>query len=164
MKITIDAAVVQQALEYNATTGLFMWRVSAFHKRNRGKIAGSKKGNGYVEIQINGRMHKAHRLAWLVSFGELPPDLEIDHIDGDRSNNAIANLRLVTKAVNQQNQRSPHARNKLGYLGVSKNGSGYRAEIKVNGKKKCIGTYSTPEIASTAYINAKRQLHEGCTL
>jgi hypothetical protein len=154
----------QQALIYDPETGIFKWSDFAFHKRNRGQLAGSKKRNGYVEIQLNGKIHKAHRLAWLMSFGELPDGLEIDHIDGNRANNRLSNLRIVTRSMNQQNQRRARIDSASGMLGVSRNGSNWKAEIRVNKKKKNVGTYLTPEQAYAAYVNAKRRYHEGCTL
>jgi hypothetical protein len=63
-----------------------------------------------------------------------------------------------------QNQRRARSDSSTGLLGVSKNGSGWRAEIRVDGKKINLGTHKTPELAHLAYVNAKRKHHEGCTL
>lgn len=155
---------MKQALSYNAKTGIFTWVVSQSNPVAPGTVAGSKKRNGYIEIQFHGRMHKAHRVAWMFVHGELPPNLEVDHIDGNRSNNCINNLRVGNHSLNQQNKHSARKDSSTGFLGVSKNGSGWRAEIRVGGKKKNLGTYPTPEVAHEAYLHAKRIHHEGCTI
>ena len=154
----------QQALIYNPETGVFVWSESAWHKRNRGLCAGSKKRNGYIEIQLQGKMLKAHRLAWMLVYGDLADDVEIDHLDGDRSNNRLLNLRAVSRNINQQNQRKARKDNRTGLLGVSRNGSGWKAELRINGKKVNVGTYKSPELAHQAYVSAKRIHHEGCTI
>ena len=92
------------------------------------------------------------------------PNGEVDHIDTNSMNDAWANLRDVSRQVNQQNQRKPLKTNKLGFLGVSKYGNGYLARIHANGVTKCLGTYSTPEKAHEVYLSAKRDLHTGSTL
>ena len=162
--ITLPRATVEQALLYDAETGIFTWLDTAWHKRNRGNQAGSKKQNGYIEIQFQGKMFKAHRLAWMLVYGDLADGVEIDHIDGDRSNNRLSNLRAVSRNINQQNQRKAKTNNRTGLLGVSKNGSGWKAELRVNGKKVNVGTYKTPELAYQAYVSAKRLHHRGCTI
>lgn len=154
----------QQALIYNPETGVFVWSEYAWHKRNRGLCAGSKKRNGYIEIQLQGKMLKAHRLAWILVYGDLADDVEIDHLDGDRSNNRLSNLRAVNRNINQQNQRKARKDNRTGLLGVSRSGSGWKAELRINGKKVNVGTYKTPELAHQAYVSAKRIHHEGCTI
>lgn len=156
----------QQAISYNAETGVFTWLDTAWHKRNRGVEAGSKKRNGYIEIQFNGKMLKAHRLAWILVYGDLADDVEIDHIDGDRSNNRLSNLRAVGRSINQQNQRNARSDSTSGLLGVSWYSAGgkWKADIRVNGKKKHLGYFNCKDAAHQAYLNAKRVMHEGNTL
>jgi hypothetical protein len=156
----------QQAISYNAETGVFTWLDGAWHKRNRGVQAGSKKRNGYIEIQFNGKMLKAHRLAWMLVYGELADDVEIDHIDGNRSNNRLSNLRAVDRSINQQNQRKARSDSTSGLLGVSWYSAGdkWKADIRVNGKKKHLGYFHCKDAAHQAYLNAKRVMHEGNTL
>lgn len=92
----------------------------ARHLRNVGKKVGSPNGQGYIKVFIDGRYHSAHRLAWLIVYNEwLPyPEFEIDHINGDRSDNRIANLRKATKSENQRNG-SRRVNNKSGIHGVN---------------------------------------------
>lgn len=93
------------------------------------------------------------------------PKEQIDHINGNRMDNRIANLRCVSASVNQQNQRRPHRTNSTGYLGVVPVRRGqFRAQIWVSGAAKNLGTFDTPQEAHAVYLHAKRLRHEGCTL
>ena len=78
-------------LSYDPDKGHFVWKTNA-SKTVKGKVAGSKKRDGYVYIQFNGKKLSAHRLAWFVLNGSLPNNLVIDHIDGDCTNNDPKNL------------------------------------------------------------------------
>lgn len=171
--LTVDR--VREALEYDPATGIFTWRpraIESFKSRHHGKIwnvryagktAGSVDGNGYVSIRIDGGHFKAHRLAWMLTHGVKPAG-EVDHINGVKTDNRICNLRDVPKAVNMQNIRS--ARSACGLLGVHlhKPLGKWLAQISIGGVKKHIGVFATPEEAHAAYVAAKRQYHEGCTL
>lgn len=114
-------------------------------------------------VKIDGCKVMAHRIAWLIYFGHWP-DGDIDHINGDRSDNRIINLRDVSRTINLQNRRSPQSTNATGYLGVHRDKRRYVAQIKTPDRNIRIGTFRTPEEAHAAYINAKRELHEGNTL
>lgn len=107
----------------------------------------------------------AHRLVWFFATGEMPPH-EIDHINGDPADNRIANLRLATSAQNKQNIRNARRHNSTGYLGVSwnKDREMYRADIALNGKRKFLGHYPSPQEAHSAYLLAKAALHPFQTL
>ena len=108
---------------------------------------------------------RAHRLAWALHTGGWPKG-EIDHIDGDESNNRIVNLRDVSKSVNQQNKRLPRVDSKSGFIGVCwhKGGGKWSAQITVHGKSIYLGLFSDPAEAHSTYIAAKRRLHAGCTI
>ena len=97
-------------------------------------------------------------------FFVLSPSV-IDHIDGDTGNNRIANLRVVTPTLNQQNRRTARrdAAN-TGLLGVRSNYKKWSAVITVNGKRVYLGSYETPEAAHAVYLEAKRKLHAACTI
>lgn len=157
-------AQLNQALTYNPETGVFHWMVNRGRFARIGAVASGTNCNSYIAIKVYQKKLYAHRLAWLMAVGEILDGFEIDHIDGNKSNNKLANLRAVTRTVNQQNKRKPLNTNTSGFLGVSKEGKGWKAEIRVNGKKLYIGTFEKPEIAYQAYIQVKRQNHEGCTI
>lgn len=153
-------ARVFELLDYDELSGLFRWKVS--RKRNQvkaGSTAGSLRLNGYISIGIDGKTVYAHRLAWLVIHGEWPT-CSLDHIDGDPTNNAIANLREATQAENAQNVRRPIS-NSSGVTGVHwhKQIKRWQAYVTVNGKRISAGCYGTKEEATAARMQKKAELH-----
>jgi len=112
-------ASVAQEISYDCHTGAFTWLKSG---RGQTKRAGSKAGcirdDGYTLIKVNGKSWLAHRLAWVLHYGEKPPRV-IDHKNMNKSDNSISNLRDGTGGVNERNVT---ARNKtpFGILGVRK--------------------------------------------
>jgi HNH endonuclease/AP2 domain len=158
-----SAEQLRQVLDYDSLTGAFTWRLRPNRRIKVGDVAGSRDSGGYIAIRVLGRLNQAHRLAWLYTYG-VWPDGHIDHIDGIRTNNSIANLRDVTHRINLQNQRQASSNNTHGFLGVSRNGNRWKAQIMVNGKNIHIGSHDSPELAHAAYIAAKRALHSGCTI
>jgi hypothetical protein len=156
---------LKELLHYCPETGVFTWNKTLGSRAQAGSSAGFNS-DGYRRICLDGREYKAHRLAWLYVTGDWP-DQHIDHIDGQRSNNAFANLRDVPQSVNNQNFRLAKRSNKTGQLlGVSKKkrGQGFIARLTVNRQEIHLGTYPTPEEAHQAYLAAKRELHVGCTI
>jgi hypothetical protein len=146
-----------ELLAYDSQTGVFLRR------RSQKPVATIQK-NGRVQVCIDYVIFRAHRLAWFYVHGVWPAG-DIDHIDGNPANNAIANLRCVTRSVNMENQRRARADNKLGVMGVSQRGHNkFRATIVVSGKVQRLGNFSNPEAAHAAYRAAKRRLHVGCTI
>jgi len=103
-------------------------------------------------------------MAWLYMTGSWPA-AEIDHRNGNKSDNRWENLRDVQPVVNQQNKRRAQSNSKTGFLGVMVSGDGrFCARIRVNGRNKHLGSFRSPELAHAAYLMAKRELHEGGTL
>ncbi|CCJ48937.1 HNH endonuclease [Bordetella parapertussis] len=160
----LELASLRSLLSYNPESGEFRWLKTNSNASVAGSVAGrSINSDGYKQIVIAGRFYKAHRLAWFYVHGEWPN--QIDHINGIRTDNRLSNLRNVSAQHNTHNQRNPHKNNRSGFLGVVARPNGrYQAEIRVNGRKKFIGTFSTPEEASLAYVSAKREMHSGATL
>lgn len=163
-RMQVSAEEVRAALDYEPDTGLFRWRVRTSKSVRVGDVAGSPTSNGYTRLRLNGVEYLAHRIAWLCVNGEHPTKL-IDHIDGNKQNNAIANLRLVSMSENVQNQKRAMSHNKTGFLGVSHHGKNvFRAAINIGGKGVYIGSFKTPEAAHAAYLTAKREFHSACTI
>lgn len=156
--MTITAECLRSLLSYEATTGNFVW----LRKRGRaevGSIAGGIEPDGYRFIRINGRKYCAHRLAWLFVNGEWP-DNEIDHINGLRSDNRIANLRQATRSQNGANTKLPTT-NSVGLKGVCfhKRNRRFQATIGLNGAKKHIGYFATANEAHAAYKAAAEMIY-----
>lgn len=160
----LDVNNLKAQLSYDEETGIFKWKVSKRGLRI-GDVAGSKRQHGYIAIRINNSLIYCHRLAWFYVH-ETWPTGEIDHIDGDRSNNRIVNLRDVAHRINTQNLRRARSDNRSGYLGVSYDNRSkkYVARLQTFGKQKWVGSFDEPEQAYEAYLEAKRKTHQGCTI
>lgn len=144
----------------------FVDKVGRSYKAKEANISKANNAYGYVVINVNGKMIKAHRLIWVLVNGAIPESLQIDHIDGVKSNNRLENLRLATPKENQHNQRKAQSSNKTGLLGVSwyKSKSKYVARIAINGEVKYLGCFTDKHEAHQAYLQAKRELHTFCTI
>lgn len=141
------AAAAFGLLDYDPHTGLFKWRSGHW----AGKAAGSINGRGYVNIPLLRRTFKAHRIAWLFENGGWPP-LSIDHINGEKADNRILNLRLCTQSQNTANSRKSAA-NTSGFKGVSFDikSRRWRATITTAGVTNHLGFFPTPEEAHSHY-------------
>lgn len=133
-----------------------------------GEPAGCARRDGRMVVRVDGRLYLSYRVAWAIHFGEWPRE-QIDHINGDHTDDRLHNLRCVPFLLNAQNKRSAsRGKKSCGLLGVYANKrnseSPWRACIGAGGKTRQIGVFKTPEEAHAAYIEAKRRLHEGCTL
>lgn len=143
---------------YDALSGEFFRAVDRSARWKAGQKIGWKMASGYISVHVGGREYLAHRLAWFYVHGFWPVQF-LDHIDGNRENNSIRNLREADTSINQQNLRGPRSHGTSGFLGVRKHGSGFRAGITANGVTKNLGTFRTPECAHAAYMKAKRLMH-----
>jgi len=154
-----EAAITQEVLKerihYDNDTGVFTWLdVKVNAQRARGKIAGGVTAAGYIKIGFStgGKFYafQAHRLAWLYEYGEFPKD-GLDHINHDRADNRITNLRIATQRENIINM-SMSSKNTTGYTGVSfsKARNKYEAYVKVNYKQIHLGTFEDIEDAAKA--------------
>lgn len=150
-------------LVYDPATGHFTWKQRVAKCIQIGSVAGNTNKTGYVTIGLCKKIYKAHRLAWLYTYGSWPDGL-IDHINGVKSDNRLSNLRVVNETGNSENVRKPNKRNKSGFMGVIWYQNKWRANITVNKKTKWLGDYATPEEAHAAYLGAKRLHHAMCTI
>jgi hypothetical protein len=133
-------------LDYSPETGIFTWKYRAkemfistkrfktWNTRYAGKMAGGIDGRGYLQISIFGKLRSAHRLAWIYVNGSAPEG-QIDHINHNRLDNRIINLRVVTPLENTKN-RKIRADNTSGVSGVywNKKSSAWHVQLRVNGK------------------------------
>ena len=143
---------LKSLLSYNPETGEFTWLVDKGTRAKKNTKAGSIcKTHGYVFVRLNHKLYRAHHLVWLYVYGVFPK-LDIDHIDQQRHNNRITNLREVTRSVNNYNTRK-----RKGYC-FSKQKNKYWAYIVIEGKQKHLGFFENPEQAKEAYEQAKSSL------
>lgn len=153
------ASLARELLDYDQSSGVFTWKVSPRMSVRQGAKAGWVHPRGYTHINIKGRTYAAHRLAWLWVTGTWPDD-QIDHINGERSDNRFANLRMCTGVENVQNT-GIYRNNKSGYPGVGfhKASGRWRARIDRGNRQKHLGLFDTAEEAFQAYLLAKRSEH-----
>lgn len=132
---------IRELLHYDPNTGLFTWAKT-------GNPAGHVNDKGYACIRLQGHDYKAHRLAWLYMTGEWPAH-EVDHENRVRSDNRWSNLRSATSHQNKGNML-PSKPSASGFKGVywAKHVQRWRAEIKIRGRKKVLGYFDDPALAS----------------
>jgi|SRR5262245_17364979 len=158
---------LEEALDYNPETGVFLWRLVRANKR-AGDVAGNVGPGGYRTITVDYRQYYAHHLAIFFSTGEFPPKgSHVDHINGDPADNRISNLRITTPSVNGLNRRGLNKNNTTGFRGVywRKDKKRFEACIHVNGRKRKLGRFTSIEAAAEAVRAAlDRQSREGSSL
>ena len=120
----------------------------------------SNHGDGYCQVTWNGKKTLYHTIVWILSTGEdIPEGLQIDHINGDRIDNRIENLRLVTSRENGQNMKV-HREGKLIGCGFTKRDSRYMARLVIDKKAIFLGYYDTKEEAHNIYVRACKRIEE----
>ena len=166
----ITPELMRECIDYNPDTGEIRWKVRPLHhfyspkvgeawnRRLAGKHWIVNKYSGYRTSTISGVCLRGHRVAWLITHGEWPNGF-LDHIDGDKTNNRLDNLRVVDPAESSKN-KGKQVRNKSGINGVYLDLKGnkskpWRVYIGVNGKNKFIGGYETKEQAKQARDQAE---------
>jgi len=156
----LTQARLKELLHYDPETGHFTWRVRAGARALVGGRAGCTGRRGYIEIWIERRIYKAHRLAFLYMTGGFPP-AETDHINRDRSDNRWRNLRPATRLENAAN-KGLLCTNTSGYRGVNwfKPYQKWMARASAGGKTKFLGYFDIPEEAA-AVVEAWRKEHHG---
>lgn len=143
------AALVRQQLSYDAQTGVFTWiaRFSRARKHARADVPGT---DGYRRIFIAGKYYKAHRVAWLWAHGDWPAD-QIDHVNLDKTDNRLANLRPADLRLNAGNCRTK----RRGLKGATLHKSGkWQAQICSFGKRTYLGLFDSEGAAHQAYARA----------
>lgn len=141
---TPDAQLIARlraSISYSPLTGEFVWLVQPNGRVPVGSIAGHARPDGYIQIGFEGRPYLAHQLAWLHSHATLPK-VELDHVDGNRANNRLSNLREASHAENMQN-KAKYKNNPFGHTGVYWNPKTCKwfANIRVDGKMIHLGHF-----------------------
>lgn len=160
--MTLTQAQLQEVIRYDPLTGQFFWRTCRWRRpQNAAPIEREivpKPDHGYARVRIEGVLYYMHRVAWLYMTGDWPSD-EIDHINGNRSDNTFSNLREATSEQNKHNV-GLCATNTSGFKGVSwdKRDRRWYPYIWVNNKKRHLGSFSSAEEAHKAYTTAAQRL------
>ncbi|HDM8285448.1 TPA: HNH endonuclease [Yersinia enterocolitica] len=144
---------------YDPDEGLLRWKVKLSNRTKIGANAGSIGSHGYQQLMIFGKRRLAHRVIWEMLNGEISYGMQIDHIDHNRLNNKIENLRLVTDLQNHRNLSMP-PKNSSGAMGVSwrKSRNKWVASIRVNNKLKHLGSFENIHEAIEARKHAEKFL------
>lgn len=162
--IPLTAERLRELFHYAPETGVFTRLLRTSNSVRIGDVAGCRNVYGYWQINCCGKIRPAHRLAWLYVHGVWPKE-QVDHIDGDRANNRIDNLREATSAENKQNTRRPRSDNRSsGLLGVSKEGIKWHAKIQVKNRTIHLGYFESANEAHAEYLRAKAIYHPFNTL
>ena len=154
----ITKELLHELLDYNPNTGYLIWKVHRGGTARKGTRAGALDHEGYRLVSLYNKTYKAHRLIWLYVTGNWPEGV-IDHLDHDKDNNKLDNLRDCSHSHNSHNTSSK-GKGKSKYLGVyidSKSGRP-TASIRIGGKTKYLGSFDSEEEAHAAYLSVKRLL------
>lgn len=156
---SLTQSQLKELLHYDPDTGIFTNKVFRGPKALKNAEVGCINSKGYLTLNIKLKNYKCHRLAWLYIYGVWPKD-QIDHINQNKIDNRIANLREVTKSQNGQNT-SLRADNTSGHKGVSwsKGHRKWQAQIKVNNVYLYLGYFDNLDGAVAARKQAEEQLH-----
>jgi hypothetical protein len=150
---------LRRRFDYDPATGALTYRISLHIGMKVGEEAGSIKKSGYRNIGIDGKVYQAHRLVWVYVTGKEPGPV-LDHINGDRADNRIENLRDVSQSINLLNIHAPSKGNTAGMRGVTfhKQCQKFHACIKKGRRQTYLGLFDTREEAQAAYLAAKARL------
>jgi len=171
---SLSVDLLREVLDYDQETGLLWWRERPAKLFRDGGTGGAsaaaarwnalhsgrqafttRRRVGYLQGRIFDWPYLAHRVAWAVHFGEWPAG-EIDHINGAKDDNKIANLRNASRVENARNQSVPRD-NKSGHIGVSFETGKWRAQIMADGRRKHLGLFDSIEAAAAARKAAERE-------
>jgi hypothetical protein len=159
-KSGLSAERLRLLLDYSPATGLFRWKNPTSNRVSLGDAAGCiSKSTGYVIIGVDGERWAAHRLAWLFMHGAFPTS-QVDHVNGDRADNRISNLRLASNSQNKMNAAA-HKDARSKYTGVfwEKSRGKWRAQISSGGLRRHLGLYDSEVTAAAAYDLAAKDMH-----
>lgn len=149
---------VRELFSYDPESGILTRRTDV-PKGKAGSAAGTRNSHGHLICRVDYKIYYVHRLIWLLAHGQAPPQL-IDHVNGDRSDNRLANLRPATYAQNKQNSvKSKSVRSGIKGAHYSTSEQKWRSSIGVNGTKIHLGWFSSKEEAAAAYQRAAPLYH-----
>jgi hypothetical protein len=147
---------LKHLLDYDKNTGLFTRKVRTVNSVRVGDIAGGINQLGYRAISIDNKIYLAHRLVWLYMYGVFP-EKDTDHINMDRADNRLCNLRTATRSQNMRNT-GLRANNTTGVKGVSIYRGKFKAQINDGAKVIVIGVFDTIGSAKMAYESVAKDI------
>lgn len=142
--------MVRECLSYDPQTGLLSWTTTRCGRGLAGAVTGSPTVKGYLRVRIFRNSYQSHRLIWFMVFGEWPA--QIDHINGDKTDNRLVNLRLANTSQNQHNKVCK------GYY-LNRQTGRYLVRTTVNGRRIFLGEFESEEDASRVYLTAHAKYH-----
>ena len=143
---------LKELFEYDEEQGVLVWKVGR-GRAQAGSVAGFTKRNSRVSIRVDRGDYEAHRLIWMLHYGEDPGDTMIDHKDENPSNNHIENLRLATHGQNVVNS------SKIKGYYLNKVLGKFVAQITINSKQTYLGLFRTEAEARDAYVEKAREVY-----
>ena len=154
MRSSLTAERLRALMHYNPETGEFSRRMHLSNRSRASSVVGNKHSSGYIIICVDGSPRRAHRLAWLYVYGEWPKE-QIDHINGIRDDNRIANLRDISHIENKKHRAVAVKPGRLLGAGFHKMTGRWTSQMTVNYKKIHLGYFKTEMEAHLAYVAAK---------
>jgi hypothetical protein len=151
--------ILREWLAYDPLIGQVVWVKDRWYNARKGQVAGAIcPTTGYRRIRLgNKKKLQAHRVVWTLCTGADPFPLEVDHINGNRQDNKIENLRLVDKRQNQLNRSKINKNNTTGHAGVYAYRGKWKAGLAIDGKFVSVGVFDSKEEASEAWHKAHYQ-------
>lgn len=151
-----DREELLEVFNYDKKTGKLFYKETKSGRSS--KEAVSKDVEGYLRVCLNYKTYRLHRIIYKMVHGDFDESLQIDHVDGNVSNNRIKNLKAKTTSGNAKNQKTPKD-NKTGQIGVCyrKSTKRYRVSISVDKKQKELGTFKTLEEAIKVRKESEKQ-------
>lgn len=157
----LDSTLTQEYLQsiFDYKDGELYWKENRYRNKTKGKKAGSLDTKGYRFVTIQSKAHRVHRVIFLMHYGYLPDF--IDHINGNRLDNKIENLRPCSMAENARNCKKPK-HNTSGYKGIRwrKDRSKWQVFFKVNKKYMSFGCYFDLEVAKFVAETMRYKYHK----
>jgi|688.fasta_scaffold917170_2 hypothetical protein len=156
----ITQEYLNSILNYDEFTGELTWKVRKGTRALIGSVAGTLDNTGYIHITIDKKVYQYHRIIWMYVYGKFPSEF-LDHINNDKTDNRLQNLREATRAQNALN-RGKQSNNATGYIGVywHTQSKKYRAKCTYNGVRHHLGSFNTAEEASEVYNTFTKSLYK----
>jgi hypothetical protein len=156
--LPIDVELFRTLLDYCPDTGVLSRKTNTRTRKNAGSVVGQLTRKGYLQAKFNGVSMLVHRVCYAIHHGVDPGEYLVDHIDGDRTNNRITNLRLCNNSQNLMNRRGvpSHSTTRIRGVHFSKKERKYIAHLKLNGKLCRLGAFDDVNEATVVASNARK--------